>query len=87
MNTENSEAYESNNKFLYQFIDKLNLKNPNNKNIRLVNLSIYYTWENIKSAYNKNEFKILTPTWNEMDHIQTQRFKTLLSTLLKNMRL
>ena len=65
MNTENSEAYESNNKFLYQFTDKLNLKNPNNKNIRLVNLSIYYTWENIKSAYNKNEFKILTSTWSD----------------------
>ena len=65
MNTENSEAYESNNKFLYQFTDKLNLKNPNNKNIGLVNLSIYYTWENIKSAYNKNEFKILTLTWND----------------------
>ena len=31
----------------------------------MVNLSIYYTWENIKSAYNKNEFKILTLTWND----------------------
>ena len=27
--------------------DKLNLKNPK-KNIALVNLSIYYTWKNIK---------------------------------------
>ena len=65
MNTDNSKAYESNNKFLYQFTDKLNLKNPNNKNIGLVNLSIYYTWENIKSSYSKNEFKILTATWND----------------------
>ena len=32
------------NKFIYQFTDKLNLKTPNNKNIGLVNLSIYYTW-------------------------------------------
>ena len=33
------------NKFIYQFTDKLNLKTPNNKNIGLVNLSIYYTWK------------------------------------------
>ena len=31
----------------------------------LANLSIYYTWENIKSEYNNNNFKISTPTWNE----------------------
>ena len=30
----------------YYFTDKLNLKNPN-KNIALVNSSIYYTWKNI----------------------------------------
>ena len=31
----------------------------------LANLSIYYTWENIKSKYNNNKFKILAPTWND----------------------
>ena len=31
------------NKFIYQFIGKRNLKTPNNKNIGLVNLSIYCT--------------------------------------------
>ena len=35
------------------------------KNIALANLSIYYTWKNIKSEYNNNEFKILIPTWND----------------------
>ena len=30
----------------------------------MVNLSIYYTWKNIKSAYNNNKFKISAPTWN-----------------------
>ena len=64
MNTENSKANESN-KFIYQFTDKLNLKTPNNKNIGLVNLSIYYTWKNIKSAYNNNKFKTSAPTWND----------------------
>ena len=31
----------------------------------MVNLSIYYTWKNIKSAYNNNKFKISAPTWND----------------------
>ena len=63
MNTENSKTNESNN-FLYEFTDKLILKNPN-KNIALANLSIYCTWKNIKSAYNNNKFKISAPTWND----------------------
>ena len=44
--------------------DKLNLKNPK-KNLALANLSIYYTWKNIKSEYNNHKFKISAPTWNE----------------------
>ena len=64
MNTENSMTNESN-KFIYQFTGKLNLKTPNNKNIGLVNLSIYYTWKNIKSVYNNNKFKIYLFTWND----------------------
>ena len=63
IDTENSKTNESN-KFIYQFTDKLNLKTLNNKNIGLVNLSIYYTWKNIKSAYKNNKFKILAQTWN-----------------------
>ena len=64
MNTENSKKNGSD-KFIYQFTDKLNLKTPNNKNIGLVNLSVYYTWKNIKSEYNNSKFKILAPTWND----------------------
>ena len=56
MNTFNSKTNESN-KFIYQFTDKLNLKNFN-KNMALADLSIYYTWKNIKSEYNNNKFKI-----------------------------
>ena len=63
MNTLNSKANESN-KFIYQFTDKLNFKNPN-KNMALANLIIYYTWKNIKSEYKNNKFKISTPTWND----------------------
>ena len=32
------------------------------KNIALSNLSIYYTWKNIKISYNNNKFKISAPT-------------------------
>ena len=31
----------------------------------LANLSIYYTWKNIKSKYNNNKLKISAPTWND----------------------
>ena len=35
------------------------------KVIVLSNLSIYYTWKNIKSSYNNSKFKISAPTWND----------------------
>ena len=60
MNTENSNANEFK-KFIYYFTDKINVKNPN-KNIAFINLSIYYTWKNIKSAYSRNKLKISAPT-------------------------
>ena len=63
MNTLNSKTNESN-KFIYQFTDKLNLKNPN-KNMALANLIVYYTRKNIKSECNNNKFKIHAPTWND----------------------
>ena len=63
MNTKNSKTNEPN-IFKYDLIDKLDLKNPN-KNMALVNLSIYYTWKNVKSTCNNNKFKISAPTWNE----------------------
>ena len=62
MNTENSKTNEPN-RFKLDLTDKLNLKNSN-KNMALTNLSIYYTWKNIKSEYNNNKFKISAPTWN-----------------------
>ena len=33
--------------------------------IALSDLSIYYTWKNIKGSYNNNKFKISEPTWNQ----------------------
>ena len=61
--TENSRTSEPP-RFKLDLTDKLNLKNPN-KNMALANLSIYYTWKNIKSTYNNNKFKISGSTWGD----------------------
>ena len=61
MNTENSKTNEPH-RCKINVTDKL--KNLN-KNMVLANLSICYTWKNIKSEYNNNKFKISAPTWNE----------------------
>ena len=63
MSTENSKTNEPH-KFRSKLADKLNLKDPN-KNLASANLSIYYTWNSIKSAYNNNKFRISLPTWND----------------------
>ena len=48
---------------ILKLTDKLDLRRGE-KSIALSNLSIYYTWENIKSTYNNN-FQISAPTWND----------------------
>ena len=57
MNTKNSKTNEPH-RFKLDLADKFNLKNPK-KNIALVNLSIFYTWKNIKSEYKKINLKYL----------------------------
>ena len=49
---------------ILNFADKIDLW-WGKKRIALSNLSIYYTWKNIKSSYNNRRFKTLTPTWND----------------------
>ena len=44
------------------FTDKLDLRR--NKTIALINLSIYYTWQNVKEEYENNKFKLIGPTWD-----------------------
>ena len=48
MSTKNSKTNEPK-RFKYDLIDKLDFKNPN-KTMALGNLSIYYTWKNVKSV-------------------------------------
>ena len=43
--------------------DKLDLRRGQ-KSVALSNLSIYYTWKNIKSSYKNNKFRISAPKWS-----------------------
>ena len=63
MNSENSRSSEYHVSTL-KLTDKLDLRRGQ-KTVVLSNLSIYYTWKNIKSSYNNNRFKISAPTWSE----------------------
>jgi len=63
MNSKNSKTSEKH-RFVLDLRDKINLKLPQ-KHIALSNLSIYYTWKNVKKAYNNNKFKIIAPSWTE----------------------
>ena len=63
MNSENSKTSKSY-VFALKLTNKLDLR-IGEKVIALSNLSIYYTWRNIKSSYNNNKFKISAPTWND----------------------
>ena len=63
MNPENSKTSEYH-VLVLKLTDKLDLR-KGQKTVALSNLSIYYTWKNIKSSYINNKFKISAPTWNE----------------------
>ena len=56
MNSGNSKTSKQN-VLVLKLTDKLDLRNGE-KVIALSNLSIYYTWKNIKSSYHNNKFKI-----------------------------
>ena len=82
MNSKNSKTNEPN-RFKYDLIDKSDLKNPN-KNMALANLSIYYTWKNVKSTYSNNKFKIQHQLGIKhltflMDRIIYQKYKAILN--------
>ena len=90
MNTENSKTNEPH-RFRLDLTDKLNLKNPL-KNMALANLSIYYTWKNIKTEYNNNKFKTSAPTWNSTFDLPDGSYsiagiQDYLNLLSRNMRL
>ena len=63
MNSENSKTFKPH-VLTLKLASKLDLR-IGEKVIALSNLSIYYTWRNIKNYYKNNKFKISTPTWND----------------------
>ena len=62
-NSENSKTSEYQ-VLVLKLTDKLDLRRGQ-KTVALSNLSIYYTWKNVKSSYNNNKFKISAPSWSE----------------------
>ena len=60
MNSENSETSDPY-RLLLNLTEKIDLRRKD-QYIALSNLSIYYTWKNIKKSYKNNKFKISAPT-------------------------
>ena len=88
MNTKNSKTNEPHRSILSQ-VDKVNVKDPN-KNMALANLSIYYTWKNIKSASINLKFRLQLGIMNLiclMDLILLQTSKATLDLSSKNTQL
>ena len=63
MNSENSRTSEYH-VLVLKLADKINLRRGQ-KIVALSNLSIYYTWKNVKRSYKNNKFKISAPTWRD----------------------
>ena len=63
MNSENSRTSEYH-VLVLKLTDKLDLRRGQ-KSVDLSNLSIYYTWKNVKISYNNNKFKISAPAWSD----------------------
>ena len=63
MNSANSKSSDPN-RLLLNLSDKINLKRSD-KYVALSNVSIYYTWKNIKKSYKNIKFKVSALTWNE----------------------
>ena len=72
MNSENSRISEYHVLEL-KLTDKLDLRRGK-KGVALSNLSIYYTWKNIKISYNNNKFKISAPIWSKEFKLQDGSF-------------
>ena len=64
MKTKKKSKMNESHKFFLTLSQKLDLRSPN-KHVALQNLSICYTWKNIKKQYKNNKFKIIAPTWND----------------------
>ena len=85
INSENSKTSDSH-RLLLNLSDKIS-----DKYVALSNLSIYYTWKNIKKTCKNNKLKILAPIWNEEFELPDGSYfvsyiQDYLKYILKNMR-
>ena len=63
MNSENSKISDPH-RLVLILTDKINLKRSD-EYVALSNLSIYFTWKNIKKSDKNDEIKLSAPAWNE----------------------
>ena len=63
MNSKNSDTSDTH-RLILNFTDKINWERSD-KYVAFSNLSIYYTWKNIKKSHKNNKFKTSAPTWNK----------------------
>ena len=89
MNSKNSKTSDPH-RLLLNLTDKIDLRRKD-KYIALWNLSIDYTWRNIKKSYKNNKFKFRLERGMKnlnylMDHILYQIFKIILNIYLKTWR-
>ena len=63
LNFQNSKTFDPQ-RLLLNLECKINLKRSD-KYVSLSNLSIYYSWKNIKKLCKNEKFKISAPSWNE----------------------
>ena len=63
MNSKNNKTSDPH-RLLLNLTDKINLKGKDTY-VAISNLSIYYTWENIKKLYKNDKLQISALKWNE----------------------
>ena len=86
MNSDNSKTPKPH-VFVLKLTNKLDLR-IGKKLVALSNLSVYYTWKNIKSSYNNNKYLSQHGMMNlyyQVDRILYQIFKIILNIFKKNM--
>ena len=64
MNMKDSKTKEPH-KFLFNLSQRFVCRSTN-KHVAFQNLSVYYTWKNIRKQYKNKKLKIITPTWNDV---------------------
>ena len=62
-------------RILLNLSEKINLKRSD-KYVALSNVSIYYTWKDIKKLHKNNKFKISAQTWSEKFELPGRSYST-----------